>query len=96
MCVVSNIGDSYRDSFPDKHPWYPANPFTPNPPIFVPAAEFEKLKKEVEELKEQLKKAKKFDEETGQKDCEMEEKIAFLRRIADAVGVSMDDVFPPK
>ena len=44
-------------------------------------------------MKPKKKPAKKFDEATGQPDCEMESKIKFLRQIAEALGLTMDDVF---
>lgn len=52
------------------------------------------LKRDVEEMKTLLKRAKKYDEDNGEPDCEMADKIAFLRRVAAAVGVSLTDVFP--
>ena len=55
--------------------------------------EFDKLKKEVEELKELLKAAKKFDENTGQPHCENDEKVELIKRIANLVGVDMKGVF---
>lgn len=94
MCVVSNIGDNYRDLFPKQWPNVPVNPVYPIPQIS--RLEFEALKKEVLELKDLLKAAKKFDEATGQSDCEMESKVKFLRQIADALGVDMSEVLPSR
>lgn len=54
--------------------------------------EFEALRREVQELKELLKAAKKFDQATGQPDCEMDEKIAFIKQVAEFVGVDLQDV----
>jgi pyrroloquinoline quinone (PQQ) biosynthesis protein C len=91
MCMVSNVGDQYHEYFKPK-PWYP-NPipyFKNNPE--VTQAEFEALKKEVIEMRELLKRAKAFDERTGQLDCEMDSKIEILRRVAEAVGISLDDI----
>lgn len=59
-------------------------------------AEFDALKKEIEEIKKLLLAAKKYDEATGQKDCEMEDKIALFRKLAEIVGVDIDAVFPAK
>lgn len=56
-------------------------------------AQFDALKAEVEMLKKLLIAAKKYDEDNGEKDCELESKIAIVRKVADAVGVSMEDVF---
>jgi|ERR1041385_1011158 len=98
MCVVSMIGDHYRNK------WYPQGPAptVPPQPYIWPVtitqsgptqAEFDKLKKEVMEMKDLLTRAKVYDEITGQKNCEMEDKIAVLRKVADLVGVSLDEIF---
>lgn len=105
MCSVSNIGDQYGQDWPKRWPNIdpPAMP-NPNIPWTQPAIpwqippevtkeEFDKLKKEVEELKILLKAAKKYDEATDQKDCEMDQKVDFIKQIADAVGVDLGDVF---
>ena len=92
MCVVSYIGDDWQNGFPMRWPSVPAAPAYPIPEIS--RAEFEALKREVEALKELLKQAKKYDEATGQPDCEMEHKIGFLKQIAGALGVDLGDVFP--
>jgi hypothetical protein len=99
MCVVSNIGDSFGDKwkpfvYPEvSHPEpikysfnYPA----------VSVEEFEALKKEVKELKELLLAAKKFDEATGQPDCHMDEKVAILTAVAEAMGVDLSEIFGKK
>lgn len=95
MCMVSNIGDVYGKKWQDYTP-----PVIQPPPtqMFIPVsevtkAEFEALKKEVMALKELLLAAKKFDEATGQPDCEMESKIAIIKKVAEAVGVNLDEVF---
>lgn len=58
--------------------------------------EFDALKKEVEELRKLLIAAKEYDEKTGQPDCELESKIELIRKVAELVGVSMEDVFGKK
>ena len=83
MCVVSMIGDTWKGNFPTTYPTFPE----------VSKVEFEALRREVEELKKLLVAAKNFDEATGQKDCEMEEKIKFIRQVADSVGVDLSEVF---
>lgn len=59
-------------------------------------AEFEQFRVEVRQemlaLKELLMAAKKFDEATGQPDCEQAEKVEKLRQMAKLVGIDMDDV----
>lgn len=106
MCVVSFIGDHYHEKWdPYKDRFSPIQPLAPmptsNPIIVYPdpevsKAEFEKLKKEVEELKILLKKAKIYDEVNNEPDCEIEEKMDFLRKVAALVNIDLDDVFDKK
>ena len=99
MCASSYVGDYFHDTFLDRHPGIgmPINP-GPNslywtvPVIPVDRAEFDALKAEVTELRELLKAAKRFDEKTGQKDCEYPDNIAFLKSVAEFVGVDLKDV----
>jgi phytoene/squalene synthetase len=77
-------------------PLEPLKPFQVRPVRTPTQEEFDDLKKEMQELKELIKAAKKFDENTNQKDCEMEEKIALIKKVANAVGVNFDDVFAKK
>ena len=95
--MVSNIGDVYGKKWQDYTPPYipPQTTTIVFPVSEVSRAEFEALRKEVLALKELLLAAKKFDEKTGQPDCEMGEKIAIIRKVAEAVGVNLDDVFKP-
>lgn len=97
MCAVSAIGDNFRDSFPGRWPNFQIPPALPGA---VPGAlggvsrlEFEALKREVQELRALLLAAKKFDEATGQTECEIDDKVAFIKWLADFVGVDMKDVF---
>lgn len=94
MCAVSNIGDFYGRTVPERYPW--VQPNLPNTVITLPPeitkAEFDALKREVEELKKLLTAAKAFDAATGQPDCEQDEKVALLKRIAELVGVDLDEV----
>jgi hypothetical protein len=94
MCMVSNIGDAFGQTFPQKWPHFPQPvPDTVFLPAEVSRAEFDALKAEMQELKKLLKAAKKFDEKTGQPDCEMDEKVKLIKAIAKLVGVDMGDVF---
>jgi hypothetical protein len=61
-------------------------------PKYVNQEEFDKLKKEVQELKELLIAAKKFDESTNQKDCEQKEKVKLLKELGKHFGVDLDNV----
>lgn len=86
-------------------------PFTPNPvgPIKiekpmvvmpdlnrVTRQEFDELKKEIEELRLLLLAAKRYDEQTGQPNCAMEEKVEFILRMGELLGVDMTQVFGSK
>ena len=82
MCVVSMIGDHYSK----KWETLPIDAFN------VSRGEFESLRKEVQEMKELLKKAIKYDESHNQPECQIEEKIELLRKVAKLVGVDLDDV----
>ena len=85
------IGDHFHDKW--KQPPY-QQIFTNIPD--VSRAEFEALKKEVEEMKALLKRAKEYDEKNNEPNCEIEEKMAMLRKFADAVGIDLDDVIKKK
>lgn len=101
MCAVSAIGDNWKLTFPDRYPnlppaspSIPGYPYTPFPNInHVSRQEFDQLKAEMAELKKLLLAAKEYDAKTGQPDCETDEKIALIKKIAEMVGVNMDEVF---
>ena len=94
MCAVSVIGDHYIDK------WGLGKPNTSEPliwPNFIERdtptkQEFEDLEKEVLDMKQLIKKAKKYDKESGQPDCEIEDKMDFFRKVAKLVGVDLDEV----
>lgn len=97
MCAVSNVGDFYSQKWSQNPPQQVAGWSSlsqqQNQFGFVTREDFDQLRREVLEMKDLLIKAKEIDEKTGQKDCEMEEKIKVLRTVAEMVGVSLDDVF---
>lgn len=94
MCTVSMVGDHYQDVFKRDHPW--VSPGINTGPIFNPSTvsveEFEALKKEVENMRALLIRAKIYDEENDEPHCEVEEKVELLRRVAELVGVNLKDV----
>lgn len=99
MCMYSSIGDQWKDKFPEKWPkfvpYIPEGDFVPSPfhlPPEISRAEFEALKKEVEELKKLIKAAVAFDKATGQPHCEVEDKVKLIKKIANMVGVDMKDL----
>ncbi len=73
------------------HPIHAA--FEPAPEPAISKKDFDALKKEVEALRELLLAAKEYDEATGQPDCEVDEKVEFIRQVAELVGVDVDEVF---
>ena len=55
--------------------------------------EIKKLRKEMKELIKLLKQAKEFDKNTDQPDCEISDKVDFIKQLAKFVDVDLDDVF---
>lgn len=47
-------------------------------------------------MKALLKRAKAYDEKNGEPNCEMDEKMAILRKVADMVGIKLDDILGSK
>lgn len=95
--MVSNIGDQYKEQFPQKWPQFvPQVPYD-SPKVVIhqgiSQSDFDALKKEVEELKKLLQAAKAFDEATGQPHCEIDEKVKLIKAVAKLVGVDLGDVF---
>jgi hypothetical protein len=96
MCTVSMIGDHYRDRWNERD--YMQGWGTSPNVLVVPQIsrqEFDELKREVTEMKELLRRAKKYDEDNGEPDCEIDEKMDLLRKVAKLVGVELDDVIGP-
>lgn len=102
MCIVSNVGDNWSDRFKRDPEWQQYMPrVSPSQPLIGPTpirpvdrGEFEALKRQLEQMHEELRRAKKRDEEEGNPGCEMADKVALLRHIAKQFGVNMKDVFP--
>jgi hypothetical protein len=94
MCVVSMIGDHYGERIPQQYPWV-VQPNVNTNPLYSPVTreEFNSLKRDIEEMKALLLRAKQYDEEHGEPDCEMEEKVEMLKRVAEMVGVDLYEVF---
>lgn len=95
MCVVSMIGDHFNEKWEPFKPYvnpYNQLPFQPS----VSRQEFEALKKEVEEMKKLLIKAKKYDARNNEPNCEIEEKMDFLKKVAALVGIDLDEIINGK
>jgi len=89
------VGDFYRDTWQPK-PWFhnfgtSGGGVTLQLPS-ITREEFDELKRQVLEMKELLKRAKDYDERNGEPECEVDDKMELLRKIAAAVGVNIDDV----
>jgi uncharacterized protein YlxW (UPF0749 family) len=85
------IGDHYNDKW-NKPPY---NQWKTHYSTDIPITrnEFEQLKKEVEEMKALLIKAKEYDEKNNEPNCEMEDKVKLLKQFADMVGVDLKEIF---
>jgi hypothetical protein len=98
MCTVSMVGDHYGDlwkKWRDEPIYVPAPAITmPHQVIVTPPeitrAEFDELKRQVSEMVALLKRAKAYDEANNEPDCELEDKMSFLREVARRVGVDLD------
>jgi len=93
MCQVSNVGGGWQNDFPTRWPTIMPGIAGGSGSLSVSRSEFDALKNEVLALRKLLEAAKEFDEQTGQPDCEVDEKVAFIKKIAEFVGVDMDKVF---
>lgn len=103
MCIVSMVLDDFYKRNPTipNHPWVspgnPSTPIVPNPLVITPNPaienELQKLRQELEALKDLIKAAKIFDEKTGQPDCEVDEKVEALKKIAECLGVDISGAF---
>ncbi len=103
MCVYSMISDHYAGKWLGRicKP-YKVNPepyVFPGWPTAIPAVQplvakedLDEIKREVAELKELLKKSRKYDEKTGQPDCGLEDKKKLLRELAERLGVDLGEL----
>lgn len=101
MCVVSAVGDDW--SRPQRWPNWPGQvpfpnrlPSDPIPNVLdrVTRQEFDELKALVMKMKEELEAARAEDIADGNPDCEMEDKVIILKKIAEAFGFDLSGVFP--
>ena len=107
MCVVSMVGDHYNDKWRLPDYWREHYPSLPGPTISpkqpeqqipldfdkVSRVEFEALKREVQEMKALLERAVEYDKRNNEPHCEVEDKVALLKKVAEMVGVDLKDVF---
>jgi hypothetical protein len=94
------IGDHYNEKWRQpNYDWlkpYIVNTSntTFNASALVSRREFEELKNEVIELKKLLERAIDYDKRNNEPNCEIEEKVALLKKVAELVGISLEDIFP--
>lgn len=87
MCVVSMIGDHYSEKWTQPPYQNLFNNFGN-----VTREDFENLVKEVKEMKALLKRAKEYDIKNNEPNCEIEEKIELLKKIAKLVNIDLNDI----
>lgn len=100
MCVVSMIYDHYRKTWPEPYlpevipPWEEPKPSKDLIDEWLKTAEGrrkqEELERRVREMEELLKKAKIYDEENNQPDCESESKKKTLQDLAEAWNIEIN------
>lgn len=86
MCSVSMVTDNWSR----KGGW-PL--MLPNVIEYATKAELAALRRELEELKAELKKARAKDIEENAPDCKMKESVELVRELAEKLGVDLEDVF---
>lgn len=104
MCVYSMIADDWNRRNGQWVEPLITPTITPDPSYFrfvtpeSPATkkDIDDLRAELQELKKLLKAAAAYDAASGQPECEQEEKIALIRKMAEITGVDMEDCLPKK
>lgn len=98
MCVVSMIGDHYHNKWRDPGYQDLFKQITQPTHADLKKVEdkIEALRKEVKEMKELLKRAKIYDEKNNEPNCEIEQKLETLRKVAELVGVNLDELIGSK
>jgi hypothetical protein len=89
MCVVSNMGDIGGGMWPKPAPWgMPLKTWVPGPnqTVAVTPSTFP-TREQFEAFDALLRAAMKFDEATGQKECETAAKTAWIKGFYDHFGL---------
>lgn len=85
MCVVSMVIDHYDDSwrrrFAPHLTWQPMEPVP-----LIPS------RSEIDEFRRLLERARKYDKDNSEPDCEMAEKKQKLKALAEQLGVDISFV----
>lgn len=101
MCVVSMVTDHYIDRWGRwiPGPYYPSYPNTNPDPGFIresylgpqPLTPAERAK-ETQQFKDLIERARKYDKDNNEPDCELDEKRKALKKIADELGIDISFV----
>lgn len=88
MCVYSMVADHYWDKWKDRQPFTPVAPDPPGGPYPAPVPAISP--EEVEEFRKLLDRAREYDRKNNQPDCELDEKKARIKKLAEDLGVRID------
>lgn len=94
MCTVSMVMDHQIGIWPQRRPEiFPPDQMQSWPVMpAVTREEFDTLRREVEDLRSLLIRAKEYDRRNNEPDCEVDEKMAILKKVAGALGIDVADV----
>lgn len=90
MCVMSMVMDHYWDKWrPPTWPYVP--PLDTEAWKLIPVPPAPKItSEEVEEFRRLLERAREYDRQNNQPDCELAEKKERIKKLADQLGVKID------
>ncbi len=91
MCVVSMVMDHQHhwwEQRPIPQPTYP--PVQPNYPIVFPLPAPQITQQELDEFRSLLERARQYDKEHNEPECELDEKKQKLRDLAKQLGVEIN------
>lgn len=101
MCTVSMIMEHYGDEWRKRLVWpgtvnpfglgLPYRPYTPPEPV-APVVIRPVTQDEVDEFRRLLERAREYDRKNNEPDCELAEKRAALKKLAEQLGVEIDFV----
>jgi hypothetical protein len=103
---MSMVSEHYLDKWRKREWWEKTRPDYPYVPDSIPIPkwpyvpevdldkvsreEFNRVKQELEDLKQLLKRAQKYDIDHNEPDCEVDEKVDTIKTIAKAFGVEIE------
>lgn len=97
MCVVSMVMDHYNDYWPKRYPYVHPCPEPwrmPEPHEYPQPREISDKERaeELQKFKDLIERARKYDKDKHEPDCELDEKRKALKRIADELGIPIEFV----